>query len=294
MHVKDSIFSSNGEERGYRSIESTWGEKHMVCGQTPLSALLEPGPNWKRDTSILFFKTSVDYVVCTATGRPLIAIDFDGMGEGFSAPDERKYMPSKDIDRSRKTTSDIKIRHTKEAGLPYYIVGSEEFDDLGGDVRLTVIDGIIGATLARQAFRQYSSDGYVLDFLPDRDYEDPFDMELECNPIPREQGRLRAAIDQLGGGLPNCSYIPFEVPALPTSDSYDDIYSAAVSRARAWNTVERWGCTAVFVDTPFGEVSASATIRNIDPDAHSIVREIAELLALRKLLNCYRDLSHAP
>ena len=53
---------------------------------------------------------------------------------------------------------------------------------------------------------------------------------------------------------------------------------------KAWNTVEKWGCTAIVVDTPFGEVSASATIRNME-GAHSLVREIAELLALRKLLS---------
>ena len=219
MRIRDSIFGSGGEEHGYRKIERTWDEKYMVAGQTALSALLEPDDRWRGDTSPFFFKTSVDYVLCTAAGQPLVAIDFDGMGEGFSAPDERMYVPYKDQTRIRKRKFDIKLRHTRESGLPYYIVGSEEFKDLGADVCLTIVDGIIGMTVARQAFKQYYAEGETPGFpeLAGREgWEEPYAMELECNPVMRQQGVLQEAISKFSGDLTLCTYRDFEEPALPS------------------------------------------------------------------------------
>ena len=91
MSVKKSIFGSKSEERGFRSIEHTWGEKYMLCTQFPWSALFTPDPKW-RDTSNLFFKTSVDYLLASSEGQPLIAIDFDGMGNGYDK--EGRVCPS--------------------------------------------------------------------------------------------------------------------------------------------------------------------------------------------------------
>ena len=47
MAVRDSIFGSKSEERGFRSIEHTWGEDYVVYPQIPMSALFVPDPNWQ-------------------------------------------------------------------------------------------------------------------------------------------------------------------------------------------------------------------------------------------------------
>ena len=44
MGVKQSIFGSKSEERGFRSIEHTWGESYRVIPQFPMSALFTPKP----------------------------------------------------------------------------------------------------------------------------------------------------------------------------------------------------------------------------------------------------------
>ena len=33
MTVKESVFASKSEERGFRSIERTWGEEYRIQGQ---------------------------------------------------------------------------------------------------------------------------------------------------------------------------------------------------------------------------------------------------------------------
>ena len=62
MAVRNSILGSKSDEKGFRSIEHTWGEDYVVYPQIPWSALFTPDPNW-RDTSNFFFKTSLDYVL---------------------------------------------------------------------------------------------------------------------------------------------------------------------------------------------------------------------------------------
>lgn len=123
MSVKNSVFGSKSEERGFRSIEHTWGEDYAIYPQIPWSALFTPDPKWK-DTANLFFKTSVDYVFCEKGGRPLLAIDFGGMGSGFDRNGE--YIQTEPIsDPHRKVKFDYKLRWAKNNGFPYYIVSSE-------------------------------------------------------------------------------------------------------------------------------------------------------------------------
>ena len=151
MSVRSSVFGSKSEERGFRSIEHTWGYDYEIYPQFPWSALFTPEPTWK-GTSNLFFKTSVDYVFCEKGGRPLLAIDFDGMGGGHDR--NGKYIQIEATrDKDRKAKFDFKLQYARDNGFPYYIVASEEFAHMGKDNgHLTVVDGIIGSTLAKQAF----------------------------------------------------------------------------------------------------------------------------------------------
>ena len=177
MSVKKSVFGSKSEERGFRSIEHTWGENYAIYPQFPWSGLFIPDPKWK-DTSNLFFKTSVDYVFCEKGGRPLLAIDFDGMGRGFDRNGE--YVQTEATsDPYRKAKFDYKLRYAKNNGFPYYIVSSEEFTRLGNDVQLTVVDGIIGSTLARQAFHE-RSESYV------KEHVDALYKAMESDPSTPE------------------------------------------------------------------------------------------------------------
>ena len=85
MRVKDSVFGSNSEKQGFRHLEGTWRGDYRVFPNLPLPMLFEAEKGM--ESSNFFFKTSVDYVVCTREGRPLVAIDFDGLGQGFNRKD---------------------------------------------------------------------------------------------------------------------------------------------------------------------------------------------------------------
>ena len=152
MAIKKSVFGSKGEERGFRSIEHTWGEKYRVFPQFPFSALFESDGSI-RDKSNLFFKTSIDYVFCTNEGVPVLAIDFDGLGKGFNKNGQYIQAETTD-DPYRKSKFDFKIKYAEKDNFPYYIVASDEFDHLGQDLSLTVVDGIIGSVLAKKDFDQ--------------------------------------------------------------------------------------------------------------------------------------------
>ena len=151
MAVKN-LWGSNGEERGFRSIESTWGDQYRIMAQMPLSALFTPDPEWC-DTSHLFFKTSVDYVVCDEQGHLLLAIDYDGLGGGFDDSMGR-YVPAWEIDGRRKLNFNFKLKYARrdENQFPYHIVASPEFRPVAPGIDLTIVDAMIGNILARREF----------------------------------------------------------------------------------------------------------------------------------------------
>ena len=158
MAVKKSIFGSKSEKRGFLSIEGTWGGKYRIVPQFPWSALFEPDNEIGRNTSNLFYKTSVDYVLCTKDkdGEPLIAIDFDGMGKGFNRGE--KYIQEVETsDRFRGDKFDFKLRYARKNNFPYYVIAGEEFEYLDEETNLTIVDGLIGYELAIRDFKDRMS-----------------------------------------------------------------------------------------------------------------------------------------
>ena len=301
MAVKTSIFGSRSEESGFRSIEHTWGQDYAVYPQVPLSALCTSDPEWT-DTTNFFFKTSVDYVLCTNKGRPILAIDFDGMGRGFDR--EGEYVQVEPTtDRFRKRKFDIKLRFSQQNGFPYHVVSSEEFRSLGDGIDLTVVDGIVGSIIAKKQFLDLAPS-----FLEDRAdeietkprwYKSEFIQELlmvlemdcdaEHSRIFHKKCEIMDQVHSLTGAhsYPQ-GYRWFEEPECPNIDWPPWENQAAFQRrVEAMRRVEFWGCVATISDTPVGEVSARVRVRNV---AHSLslVMEIGELLAWSKLLHLLR------
>lgn len=152
MAIKTSVFGSRGEERGFRSIEHTWGEEYRLFPQVPFSAIFEPDDTLG-STSNFFFKTSVDYTLCTKGGVPLLAIDFDGLGRGFNR-DGQYVEVERTTDLYRKVKFDFKLRYAMKNDFPYYIVASDEFEHLDQETNLTIVDDLIGYELAHKDFEE--------------------------------------------------------------------------------------------------------------------------------------------
>ena len=232
MAAKDSIFGSKSEKSGFRAIEHTWGDRYVLYPQIPLSALLRPDPEW-RDTSNLFYKTNVDYVLCTKEGRPLLAIDFDGLGGGFDRNGDYVQVEATK-DRNRKRKFDIKLRYAKENDFPYHIVASEEFTVLGDGIELTMVDGIIGSVIARRSFRDRAPSfleehADEIDNLPP-EYRSEYvqslltglevDCDVEHNPIVRKTVEVMGRVREINEGIPlTWNYHGFAEPACPSTVS---------------------------------------------------------------------------
>ena len=295
MAVNDSIFGSKSEERGFRSIEHTWGEQYMLCPQIPFSALFTPEQGW-RGTSHLFFKTSVDYVLCTQEGRPLIAIDFDGMGQGFDRGGVYvQAEPTKDP--NRKVKFDYKLRYARQNDFPYHVVASEEFKSLGDGVELTVVDAIIGKIIARNHFLGQASSvleehSEEIDGQPNY-YKSEYvgyllsDFEVECefrhSPIWRKKFEILDQLRDIHGwrnAFPNTQFFSeLECPKVTWGDT-----EGLQNRIEAEKHIEFWGCVATYPNTPIGEVSDVVKVRNVGHDAMMVAKEIAELMVMCKVL----------
>ena len=174
MKIRESVHGSYSECRGFRSIERVWGAQYKIFGPTPLAALLTPKQADRWDSAHLFYKTSVDYVLCTEQGsRPLVAIDFDGMGQGYDDDVSGQYLHGKPTptDPYRKLKFDLKLKFAREAGLPYHIVGDMEFAPLFEGSEFTVVDAIISEDLGQRCWNEESTGT--------RDYNS-FGQNLNC------------------------------------------------------------------------------------------------------------------
>ena len=307
MTVKKSVFASKGEERGFQSIEHTWGDNYRVLPQFPFSALFEPDRSI-RDSSNYFYKTSIDYVFCTKEGEPILAIDFDGLGEGYIR-DGQYVQGNESNQRNRKWGFDFKIQYADKNNFPYYVVASGEFKNLGEEISLTIVDGIIGSVLAKRGFDDQipllieEQRGFI-DNLPPHERQDyiqdlvlaqELDSDVKYSKIFEKMVEIKDAnpgLDSLGVG-----YSYFEDPALPDLEGPLPFGSpeSLSARSAAMEHVETLGCVCTLYDTPVGEVSEVATMRNIGHSFQylSLLGEIAELSAWAKCSRLLSRRSHS-
>ena len=172
----------------------------------------------------------MDYVLCSNGGRPVLAIDFDGMGNGFDRDGE--YVQVKTTpDQYRKLKFDFKLRLAQKHGFPYHIVSSQEFKHEGAGIELTVVDGIIGSAIASQCFvestpsfleehaeeieRQPNS--YRSEFIQDLLMNLELDCNVEHSKIARKTFEVMVQIRSISGEFSHSTrYSTFEEPECPS------------------------------------------------------------------------------
>lgn len=163
MGVKQTVFGSRAERSNYQKLQSRWGEKYALWHNIPflniftreplidpdsvdLRPLIIPDTDWQR-----LKKTSIDYVLCDREhDKPIVAIDFDGLQDGFNAG--REYRPGAENPfQWRDQITTLKLRVAHGSLFPYFVVGSRHFADVAPRVQFCIVDGIIGDILARSA-----------------------------------------------------------------------------------------------------------------------------------------------
>ena len=274
MRVKDSVFGSKSEKQGFRHLESTWRSDYRIFPNLPLPMVIEA--EQRMESSNFFFKTSVDYVVCTREGRPLVAIDFDGRGQGFNREDG--YVQFRETeDPRRKSKFDLKCKWAKAAHLPYFVVASEELEHIYKGIKLAVVDGLIGHVIAsRDCYEQLSlffgSHSDEIDKLPwweRQAYIDWIGTQQEVasafayNPIVQKLGEVaQKLMDDFSLSFPMWS------SQGPLADRYKDGWA---------------GYFCASTTTSVGDVSSTVWIRNFGASSWSVAEAIAELTLYCKL-----------
>ncbi len=306
---RESIFDSGAEKYLFRELESRWTPKLRLFTQTPLRSLLEIGPaevvRMKSRHKRYFRSASVDFTFIDVDGKPLLSIEFDGIGGGFGHG--RRYVPAHPTpDPHREWKMNFKLRATARAGYPLFIVSSEEFEPLTEKDSITIVDGIVGQLLSRQEGRMLLKEMLVEDddqlrrLSRSEAHERIQDLLLQAEVLsdlehdPLAQAVAKEGSDlfkRYGLGTGETQYPWLCDPPAPDTDGFPP--SAAVLKARinAYRNAKRVGAK-VGVPTGTGTdrrnyIHATVWMRNLG-QKHGLVPEliaeqIAHLCALRKL-----------
>lgn len=302
MGVRQSVFGSKSEERGFRSIAREWSNSYSLYPNLPFANVFEPadsiGGTWH-----LFYKTSIDYTLCTKDGRPLMAIDFDGMGHGFNRNGE--YVVVRETkDPNRKAKFDFKLGYSQQQRFPYYVISYDEIDPIGQDILLIIVDGIIGQELSRAELRERMQqippeELEMIKSLPSDEQSEHLqylvtDLEVEAefahDPIVKKSAQVATELRNRGCEVRKWSFTDYFDPELPgENDLWPLNVETLRARIEAIKRVSEVKCVCT-LETSIGEVSDVARMRNVGDIGQTlvIVKNIAELLAYSKALRLVR------
>jgi hypothetical protein len=202
LRVKDNIFGSRPERRLYKALEGSWPDKLRLYPGLPFLSVID----WSgaRITPIerqYLENTSLDYTACdAATDHPLISVEFDGLGRGFTR-DGRYHEVVGGPDPNRQEKMNLKIRLARDAGYPLMVVSYDEATPISDDDELTVTHGLIGSYLSHFYTQERLNEiGPTLDFdgLSEEEQEErvaeliidvEVDAMFEWNPLALKKPR---------------------------------------------------------------------------------------------------------
>jgi len=315
--IKESIFGSRAEKKLYEKIDSHWNSKGFeVYPNLPFANVIDFSEMELSKKKLDFlYKTSIDYTLCIEN-KPILTIDFDGLGEGFSK--HGKYIQKKRIEEApfRKLKFDLKLKICKQVNYPYFIVSYDEAEYLDSEIPLTIVDGIIGQNLANKWFKnkikeEISSQQEYIDGLEDEWINEYIqnlvtDVEVDSsymwNPIVIKAGDYANLALKLN--LVNGMWFSDETlcyPELPHDDidwsdimlkgSNSNFHDMVVERMEAMLNITKYGCKYT-LNSIYGDIVEICWMNNIEDfgvSAITLIQEIAELLAYKKLFKVHNE-----
>jgi hypothetical protein len=203
------LFDSRSEKRVFSSVRTRWSRFLDVYPQIPVRKALGFDNVMSlpiRDSAREYLlKTEFDFVVCDRSGSVILAIEFDGLGHGFSR-DGRYIQIEETEDQHRRLKLDAKISACEMCDLPIVVVSYPETEpSFDPDSPVTVLDTVIGEVLAgRKRQELVNSDldelGEILATDPSRDMADSYLMEIEV--MADQENPIRHRLKQMQMELP--------------------------------------------------------------------------------------------
>jgi hypothetical protein len=297
MSLKKYIFDSSQEERIFAHLKTIWKDKFNIYPQLPFTKIFDIETlTISRKEKDFLLKTNIDYTICNKKEKPLMCIEFDGLSGGYNKGGE--YIQIKE-DQLRKKKLELKLKIAMQEGFPFYIISYPEKKYLSEGIHLTVIDGIIGQTIAKTEFQGKINECLkdsqsILDSMNEYERHEYIEhigelltileVELECtwDPIAKKAAEIRYMLSAKEISMSE-RWTPLSKLEFP---EIKDIFNVEVLEKRL-KLRERikWLGYEVSCETPKGKVTKQAWIRNFEgmqASPSAIVQNIAELLALYK------------
>jgi hypothetical protein len=175
MGVRKSVFGSASEQRNYEKLSRQWGDKYRLYHNLPFLSVFNVSnlfdvSDWQNPKEVKISncdfnrlkKTSIDYTLCdAANGRPLVCVEFDGLQDGFNVGmDYYSDLPDRPPNPWRELCMGLKLKVAHGSSFPFFVVGYRHFKALGKSTTLTIVDGIIGCVLAKNAADENFAKGF--------------------------------------------------------------------------------------------------------------------------------------
>jgi Protein of unknown function (DUF2726) len=148
-----SIFDSESEKRLYRKLKSRWSKYVEVYPQIPVRNVIGyheiKSLDIPEEAKDYLLNTAFDFVVCELqTAIPILAIEFDGIGGGFSQDEHYISNVVPLNDPYRKLKMERKMEACTSSMVPLVVLSFTEcgYINRRSDM-LMVIDAIIGQAL---------------------------------------------------------------------------------------------------------------------------------------------------
>jgi hypothetical protein len=295
--IQPTVFASKAEVRLFHTLRSRWAPKLQIFPQLPLANILGPPPPSATEAEREFhYKTSIDYTLCDQQHRPLLSVEFDGLGHGYSKDGE--YVPMRPVP-GRKRKLDYKLRIAREAGYPFFVVSYEDTTRIEAGESLTMLDAIIGRVLSRAASGPlavklvtehqhqidqlgHEADDYISDLVIDAGYM----AKLEHDAFESAIAKMKYQLGQ-AGQPEHVEAEHFEKPPAsePTGSIFDGTLDPKDMRARfkALQEAHEHGTTAILRLKNAPTIVRKVTLRAVGDwfEASAISEQIARYLVLR-------------
>jgi len=170
MGVRKTVFASVSERENFQKLSRQWGDEYRIYHNLPFLNVLEPKNiftlwKWPIEQMVIpeidlnrLKKTSLDYTLCDEQDTPILSIEFDGMEEGYNAG--TAYHTDLPGSAWRKHMMELKLQVAHGSFYPFFVVGTDEFRDFASDIKLTIVDGIIGEVLSKRATHDLLAKGF--------------------------------------------------------------------------------------------------------------------------------------
>jgi hypothetical protein len=303
MAVKKNVFASRSERDNYYKLVRIWGSDYQIHHNLPFlnvfdtNNLIDIQDNSNITPIILtpieinrLKKTSIDFTICDKEDSPILCIEFDGLQQGFNVgatyyPDRLIYSPNP----WRREITELKLRVARGSFFPFFVIGSKQFRDISENVKMTIVDGIIGEVLASKESHKTINDFSIeklsipaeeFDQMSPQDQHEmiqnwvwyvEIESEFNNNPIVKLRWQMERELNINGFSIENLTY-----PSIAPGDK------------QGFNNIILHGNRITYDTTDFGKISGDCWLPNFNMPGFSgwgLSEDIAAIVALNKIKN---------